>query len=97
MRKKLKFRTYTCLAIYTIAIAWINICYVATYDTPAIRSVRRRGFGNYGICSAAGTGRLGPLVGSKPFMSAAWERVDNASVATNSSNVAPAPYRFILY
>eukprot|EP00903_Cladosiphon_okamuranus_P018201 g16743.t2 len=38
MRKKLKFRTYACLAIYTLVIAWINICYVATYDTPAVRS-----------------------------------------------------------
>eukprot|EP00752_Nemacystus_decipiens_P006049 g5460.t1 len=38
MRNKLKFRTYACLAIYTLAIAWINICYVATYDTPAIWS-----------------------------------------------------------
>lgn len=36
MRKKLKFRTYACLAIYTLIIAWVNICYVATFDTPAI-------------------------------------------------------------
>lgn len=51
LRKKLKFRTYACLTIYTLAIAWINICYVATYDTPAIRLERRRGFGVTAKCS----------------------------------------------
>ena len=37
MRKRLTFRAYTCLAIYTLVVAWINLCYVATYDAAAIR------------------------------------------------------------
>eukprot|EP00903_Cladosiphon_okamuranus_P005952 g5878.t1 len=38
MREKQRFRAYTCLAVYTLVVAWINLCYVATYDTAAIRS-----------------------------------------------------------
>lgn len=37
MRKRLTFRAYMCLAIYTLVVAWINVCYVATYDAVAIR------------------------------------------------------------
>lgn len=37
MRKRLKFRAYTCLAIYILVVVWINLCYVATYDAAAIR------------------------------------------------------------
>jgi len=37
MRRKLTLRAYTCLAVYTLAIAWVNLCYVATYDTQAVR------------------------------------------------------------
>lgn len=42
MRKRLTFRAYACLAIYTLVIAWINLCYVASYDTTATRSATGR-------------------------------------------------------
>ena len=34
IKKKLNTRAYLFLAIYTIVVVWINLCYVATYDTP---------------------------------------------------------------
>ncbi len=37
MRRVLTLRAYACLAIYTLVIAWINLCYVATYDAEAVR------------------------------------------------------------
>ncbi|CAM9255036.1 unnamed protein product [Ectocarpus sp. 4 AP-2014] len=38
IRKRVTFRAYTCLIIYTASVAWINLCYVVTYDAPAIRN-----------------------------------------------------------
>ncbi|CAB1100229.1 unnamed protein product [Ectocarpus sp. CCAP 1310/34] len=38
MRKRLTFRAYTCLIVFTASVAWINLCYVALYDGPAIRN-----------------------------------------------------------
>lgn len=37
IRKRVTIRAYTCLIIYTASVAWINLCYVFTYDAPAIR------------------------------------------------------------
>ncbi|CAM9342946.1 unnamed protein product, partial [Ectocarpus sp. 12 AP-2014] len=38
MRKRLTFRAYTCLIVFTASVAWINLCYVVLYDGPAIRN-----------------------------------------------------------
>lgn len=36
IRRKLNVRAYTFLAIYTVVVVWINLCYVVTYDLPTI-------------------------------------------------------------
>lgn len=33
-RRKLTFRAYLCLGVYTMTATWINLCYVFAYDTP---------------------------------------------------------------
>ena len=38
MRKQLQVRAYACLIIYSLVIARVNLCYVVTYDSGAIRS-----------------------------------------------------------
>lgn len=38
MRKRLRFGAYACLVVYTLVVAWINLCYIASYDAPTIRS-----------------------------------------------------------
>lgn len=35
-RKKIDDRAYMFLAVYTLFVVWINLCYVVTYDTPTI-------------------------------------------------------------
>ncbi|CBJ29754.1 expressed unknown protein [Ectocarpus siliculosus] len=37
MRRRLTFRAYACLIVFTASVAWINLCYVVMYDGPAIR------------------------------------------------------------
>ncbi|CAM9419179.1 unnamed protein product [Pylaiella littoralis] len=34
IRRKINNRAYMFLAAYTLVVAWINLCYVVTYDTP---------------------------------------------------------------
>lgn len=36
IRKKINQRAYMFLAMYTLVVVWINICYVVAFDTPTI-------------------------------------------------------------
>lgn len=36
IRRKIHNRAYIFLAIYTMVVVWINLCYVVTYDSPTI-------------------------------------------------------------
>ncbi|CAM9935318.1 unnamed protein product [Scytosiphon promiscuus] len=38
MRQSIRFQASACLVIYTSTVVWINLCYVATYDSAAVRS-----------------------------------------------------------
>ncbi|CAM9646533.1 unnamed protein product [Scytosiphon promiscuus] len=38
IKRSIRFRANACLFVYTLTVVWINLCYVATYDSAAVRS-----------------------------------------------------------
>lgn len=41
MRKQINNRAHMFLIAYTLVVVWINLCYVATFDTPTIWYARK--------------------------------------------------------